>query len=195
MSKALRVSVLSSLLIMSLSSSISAHSIVNAEKPNTGITVDDNKGMSNIIKGCLISAGLDDITVNDCDNVETIISKYDEITKLKTDIDEISLAKRELKLAKDIITTNNSDANTVAQLLAKCKVEYLENNSITDMQLKLISNDLNIKLNDKQVDSLRGILVDLSNQNYDENNVICDLKTQYTNDTNIILNVLKHIFK
>lgn len=194
MSKVLRVTLITSLLTLVLAPKVNAQSTVTIEKPNAGIVVDDNKGISNVIKGCLITAGLDDVTVKDLTNINEIITGYDNLTGLSTEKKQIELANEELTLANSIIDNSNTD-NNVAELLAKCKVHYLQNNTLTNLEIKIIANTLKIKLNDTQIKEIKSLVNKLAEQGYDKTNLILDLRTQYTESYNLVLNALKNIFK
>lgn len=195
MSRLVKTLVLTTTVLVALSFSVSANTIVTIGKPNTGISVGDNKEISNIVKGCLISAGLDDVSVNTSTDIDEIVKQYDTITKLNTTPEQLQLAKEELNLAKDIINNNRTNAEQVAKLLAKCKVCVLNKDILTNDDIQHIATKLDIRLDTTQLNSLDRILSEFIKQHYNKSNILIDLKSQYSTSHNIFISVLKQIFK
>lgn len=171
--------------------SVSAKTI-ELSKPHTGIEMTSKDGFDNVIKGCLITCGLDDIKVLNDASMESIVKDYEKETKLDiTPLQEKSaIAERDLciRLSRE----NQCSFDDISQFVCKSKIDFLSNGKFDESKIKDIAKDYNISLKDYDVIELAYVFNNIKTFKYDKTIILEELNTQLPKE-NIIQKILNKI--
>ena len=187
-SKFIRTVVLTGLLCTTISSVASASTNVTLEKPKSGIIVSDSVKKNEILVEALITEGLSDIRVTD-DNIDNITEAYKDLTKLPVTEVQRDTAKKEYKLAKDILKTQRVDQTNLAKFLAECKLNSLQDKFNID-QLKM---KYGIDLSNEQMNSLKEILKNFQSFKYSSDAIVPILSEKLKVRENPVIDFIKSL--